>query len=117
MIKNLLLDSEIEDNFSNRIVAHIESIIDAKYLNPDGVSKRFNGWVEHLPSSQMFEVVQTKDRFTAISYKERYSMHKGICPICGGKMNVYNIHWHKCTECGKVVRYIEDNWVILNKKT
>ncbi len=70
MIKNLLLDSEMDDNFSNRIVAHIESIIDAEYLNPGEVSKVFDGWVKHLPSSQMFEVVQTMDRFTAISYKE-----------------------------------------------
>ena len=70
MIKNLLLDSEMEDNFVNRIMAHVESIIDAEYLNPDGVSKVFDEWVKHLPSSQVFEVAHTMDRFTAISYKE-----------------------------------------------
>ena len=70
MIKNLLLDSEMDDDFLNRIVAHIESIIDAEYLNPDGVSEVFDEWVEHLPSSQMFEVTRTMDKFTAISYKE-----------------------------------------------
>lgn len=66
IIKNLLQESQMEDKYLNRIMAHIESVIDAEYLNPDGVSKEFDEWVDQLHDSQLFEVVKTSNKFTAV---------------------------------------------------
>lgn len=70
MIKDLLIESQIEDLHLNRIMAHIELVIDAKYLNPDELSSEFEEWVNQLDDSQLFEVVKTMNKFTAVQCAE-----------------------------------------------
>ena len=70
MIEDLLMESRVEQTYKITLMQHIEKIVDSDFVGPGGVSRMFDEWVERLPSSQVFEVVRTRDTFNAIPYEE-----------------------------------------------
>ncbi len=70
LIKDRLMEFKLGQEVTNRLMIHIEQIVDSVYLNPNGVAQEFDEWIENIPNGKLFEVVRTVDTFTAVPYKE-----------------------------------------------